>query len=168
MVESLPGTFIRCFLGTVNKPFVMLSRVHYTFWKPSDLRDIAIAYDGVGLTHVFFVDQRNQVEIEHPKWIEVPESDLDKVCVLHNYEITGNYVVQHAILRSAVSQLEEYFEGKRAKFQLPLNPKGTPFQKVVQQAHAFSSELTLYRWCGRQCKTFTTAALPPTKQSQVL
>ncbi len=35
------------------------------------------------------------------------------------------------ILEEAVYQLREYFEGKRKSFDLPLNPEGTPFQKVV-------------------------------------
>lgn len=34
-------------------------------------------------------------------------------------------------LQAAVTQLEEYFAGKRETFQLCLNPQGTPFQKSV-------------------------------------
>ena len=37
-------------------------------------------------------------------------------------------------LKSCVTQLQEYFEGNRTQFQLPLNPKGTDFQKRVWQA----------------------------------
>ena len=35
------------------------------------------------------------------------------------------------VLKEAVSQLEENFEGKRTEFDLQLNPQGTEFQKKV-------------------------------------
>ena len=35
------------------------------------------------------------------------------------------------ILRVARSQLEEYFDGERRAFQVPLNPVGTPFRRSV-------------------------------------
>lgn len=35
------------------------------------------------------------------------------------------------ILQEAVSQLQDYFEGKRTSFDFKLNPKGTEFQKKV-------------------------------------
>lgn len=35
------------------------------------------------------------------------------------------------VLKEAVFQLNEYFEGKRTDFDLKLNPKGTDFQKKV-------------------------------------
>ena len=35
------------------------------------------------------------------------------------------------IILDAFRQLEEYFEGKRKDFNLPLNPKGTSFQQKV-------------------------------------
>ena len=37
----------------------------------------------------------------------------------------------HPTLRAARVQLEEYFAGTRARFELPLAPHGTPFQKQV-------------------------------------
>lgn len=39
-----------------------------------------------------------------------------------------------AVLKNAVAQLTEYFEGSRRYFDLALNPVGTPFQKKVWQA----------------------------------
>lgn len=39
-----------------------------------------------------------------------------------------------ALLLEAKKQLSEYFSGKRKVFDLPLNPKGTDFQKKVWQA----------------------------------
>ncbi|WP_019230401.1 methylated-DNA--[protein]-cysteine S-methyltransferase [Sedimentibacter sp. B4] len=38
------------------------------------------------------------------------------------------------LLKNAALQLNEYFEGKRNSFDLPLNPKGTEFQKKVWAA----------------------------------
>lgn len=35
------------------------------------------------------------------------------------------------VLNQAVKQLQEYFNGTRKAFDLPLNPKGTDFQKTV-------------------------------------
>ena len=35
------------------------------------------------------------------------------------------------LLNQAVKQLEEYFQGKRQSFDLPLAAEGTPFQKQV-------------------------------------
>jgi methylated-DNA-[protein]-cysteine S-methyltransferase len=39
----------------------------------------------------------------------------------------------NAILLETQKQLEEYFEGQRKEFDLPLIPGGTPFQKEVWQ-----------------------------------
>ncbi|MBO4990600.1 MAG: methylated-DNA--[protein]-cysteine S-methyltransferase [Firmicutes bacterium] len=38
------------------------------------------------------------------------------------------------LLRCAVSQMLEYFNGERKSFDFPLAPKGTPFQKKVWKA----------------------------------
>lgn len=38
------------------------------------------------------------------------------------------------LLREAERQLGEYFSGHRTEFDLPLNPKGTPFQRTVWEA----------------------------------
>ena len=38
------------------------------------------------------------------------------------------------VLKDAVQQLSEYFEGNRTEFQLKLNPKGTEFQQKVWNA----------------------------------
>lgn len=39
-----------------------------------------------------------------------------------------------AVLQEAITQLNEYFEGKRTDFSFKLNPKGTDFQKKVWNA----------------------------------
>lgn len=38
------------------------------------------------------------------------------------------------VSEKAAQQLQEYFEGKRTQFDLPLAPKGTPFQTAVWNA----------------------------------
>jgi len=38
-----------------------------------------------------------------------------------------------AALKEAVSQIDEYFSGKRTTFTFPINPAGTDFQKAVWQ-----------------------------------
>jgi len=42
-------------------------------------------------------------------------------------------VVQTPLLQEAEEQLNEYFAGLRREFDLPLAPKGTPFQQAVWQ-----------------------------------
>lgn len=42
--------------------------------------------------------------------------------------------LNHPVLRKARRQLDEYFAGKRKSFDLPLEPKGTPFQRSVWHA----------------------------------
>ncbi|MCB0212904.1 MAG: methylated-DNA--[protein]-cysteine S-methyltransferase [Anaerolineae bacterium] len=37
------------------------------------------------------------------------------------------------ILNACLTQLDEYFRGRRDSFELPLEPEGTPFQKAVWQ-----------------------------------
>ena len=51
--------------------------------------------------------------------------------VFRESEITSEQIPD--CLKDAVSQLTEYFEGKRNHFNLQLNPKGTDFQKKVWQ-----------------------------------
>lgn len=46
----------------------------------------------------------------------------------------GVIIEETPLLKDAVRQLGEYFEGKRTTFDLPQNPEGTPFQKKVWQA----------------------------------
>ena len=39
-----------------------------------------------------------------------------------------------ALLKQAINELNEYLDGKRSSFDLPLEPKGTEFQKKVWNA----------------------------------
>src|SRR5215467_9252172 len=40
-------------------------------------------------------------------------------------------IIDESIHRQAIQQLQEYFDGKRTVFDLPLDLQGTPFQKAV-------------------------------------
>jgi methylated-DNA-[protein]-cysteine S-methyltransferase len=59
------------------------------------------------------------------------------------------------ILREAVRQLREYFSGARTRFDLPLDPAGTPFQRRVWReiaavpCGATISYTELARRCGK-------------------
>ena len=41
---------------------------------------------------------------------------------------------RHAVLKQAKRELLEYFAGKRKRFEVPLAPDGTPFQRSVWKA----------------------------------
>ena len=40
----------------------------------------------------------------------------------------------HPVLAATAGQLDEYFDGKRTTFDLPIAPRGTPFQLLAWQA----------------------------------
>ncbi len=42
--------------------------------------------------------------------------------------------LRHKILRQAKRELQEYFAGKRKRFEVALDPEGTPFQRAVWKA----------------------------------
>ena len=56
------------------------------------------------------------------------------------------------ILELAVGQLNEYFEGDREDFDLPVEPYGTPFQKRVWEAMARIryGEVRAYSWISKE------------------
>ena len=43
---------------------------------------------------------------------------------------SGDFILTH-LINSAFNQIEEYLEGRRKKFEIKINPKGTDFQKMV-------------------------------------
>ncbi len=66
------------------------------------------------------------------------EEEEDAICGLHfcpdgvpDLEPLPRRVVQTPLLQEAEEQLTEYFAGIRREFDLPLAPKGTPFQQAV-------------------------------------
>lgn len=76
------------------------------------------------------------------KSIQMYESPVGPITVTSNERaITGIYfgiatgeLRPDRITKDAVRQLEEYFSGQRKKFELFLEPLGTPFQKKVWKA----------------------------------
>lgn len=51
-------------------------------------------------------------------------------------EPAGHERADEPVLRRAREQLSEYFAGARRRFDLPLDPQGTPFQRAVWSALA--------------------------------
>ena len=70
----------------------------------TDMGIFKIAEDGIGITELEIVDEKLT------QGVDTAETPL---------------------LKEAVEQLEEYLSGERESFDLPLNPKGTEFQKKV-------------------------------------
>ena len=85
-------------------------RYYDTFDSPQGGMLLVASDDG--LTGVYFDRQKH-----HPKlatdWKENP---------------------RHKLLRQAKRELEEYFCGKRKRFEVALDPEGTPFQRAVWKA----------------------------------
>ncbi len=78
----------------------------------SPLGSVVLAATDQGLAGLWFDDQKHQ-----PQWQDWPERDDDPV------------------LRLAVAELDQYFDGERTGFDLPLDLRGgTPFQQSVWQA----------------------------------
>ncbi|MEM6722242.1 MAG: methylated-DNA--[protein]-cysteine S-methyltransferase [Bacteroidota bacterium] len=48
------------------------------------------------------------------------------------FEINNSTAIPE-VLKNCITQLEDYFAGKRTEFDLPLTPKGTDFQQKVWQ-----------------------------------
>ncbi len=61
--------------------------------------------------------------------IEGDTSGLSSITILDDIQPPDEIFPE--VLEDAVYQLQEYFEGKRHTFSLPLNPQGTDFQKKV-------------------------------------
>ena len=53
---------------------------------------------------------------------------------LTNGEVEEGLEIETPLIKKAYNQLIEFLEGKRKVFDLPLEPKGTEFQKQVWQA----------------------------------
>jgi methylated-DNA-[protein]-cysteine S-methyltransferase len=74
------------------------------------------------------------VYIKTPLGIATVIGDNEGVSVISVSDDGEISIIIPAILSDAVSQLNEYFEGKRNGFTFTLNPKGTDFQKKVWKA----------------------------------
>lgn len=76
------------------------------------------------------------VYINSPLGITKIIGDDNGISVISVSDVGTNEVSETIpeVLNEAVSQLNEYFEGKRTDFDLKLNPKGTEFQQKVWKA----------------------------------
>ena len=63
--------------------------------------------------------------------IEITHSDTHVTALSFVDDMANKTPSEHPLVKQTQSQLLEYFEGKREKFQLPINPEGTEFQKKV-------------------------------------
>ena len=59
------------------------------------------------------------------------ENGIAKIAVTDDGIISESIPI---VLNEAVTQLNDYFQGKRTEFDLELNPLGTPFQRKVWKA----------------------------------
>lgn len=63
--------------------------------------------------------------------VTVASTDRGLAAVQFGNSVPNGAVVDNSANREIVKQLSEYFEGKRTRFELPLDVEGTPFQKSV-------------------------------------
>lgn len=78
------------------------------FYYDTKIGRIGIEENGRAITKIYFTNKDNEEEI-----------------------INGNETI---LLKEAIKQLNEYFDGKRSSFDLPTEPKGTEFQNKVWNA----------------------------------
>lgn len=81
---------------------------------PSPLGDILLVAAGDALCGIYFDGQKHGPAVDG-QWRED---------------------ARHSVLRAAAAQLAEYFSGARKRFDLPLAPAGTAFQRSVWSAIA--------------------------------
>jgi methylated-DNA-[protein]-cysteine S-methyltransferase len=101
------------------KPTVWYDRIS------TPLGTMLLATDGVALTGAWFDRQRYLPSID-AEWQRKSDD---------------------AVLRRAAAMLDDYFAGKRARFDVPMAPAGTAFQRAVWNAiaHVPYGETTAYR-----------------------
>ena len=76
-----------------------------TFYYNTKIGEIAIEENGVAITRLYFVNKDLEKEVEIKE--------------------------ETALKKKAIKEIKEYLEGKRNSFDLPLEPEGTEFQKMV-------------------------------------
>lgn len=69
-------------------------------------------------------------------WVRIVEQEgwILEIYTVDKIEENIQKVEYAPAIQETIRQLEEYFEGKRQEFDLPLAPAGTPFQKKVWAA----------------------------------
>lgn len=90
-------------------------QINYQQMTSSPLGTIAVRANEVGITHVEFISNS----------ILAVYSAADEMEI----DLSGN-----AITAMGITQLNEYFAGKRQVFELPLAPQGTAFQHKIWSA----------------------------------
>jgi methylated-DNA-[protein]-cysteine S-methyltransferase len=85
------------------------------------------------------MDSSNSIQAKQTAYIKTPlgtakisgdENGISQISILQEGEISTKIPKN---LKEAVSQLQDYFEGKRNDFDFKLNPQGTDFQQKVWQ-----------------------------------
>jgi methylated-DNA-[protein]-cysteine S-methyltransferase len=85
------------------------------------------------------MDSSNSEKAKQTAYIKTPlgtakisgdENGISQISILQEGEISAKVPKN---LKEAVSQLQDYFEGKRNDFDFKLNPQGTDFQQKVWQ-----------------------------------
>jgi methylated-DNA-[protein]-cysteine S-methyltransferase len=84
---------------------------------PSPVGELLLAAEDSGLTAIRFEQNRHGRD-ERAGWTHVADASGSSV----------------AVLADSRAQLVEYFAGERSSFDLPLDPRGTPFQRRVWTA----------------------------------
>lgn len=88
---------------------------------PSAVGPLLLTADESGLTRVWF-EKGDREHAPHEDWLRFEDAGCD-----------GDPATTIATTRT---QLDEYFAGCRTRFELPLSPHGTPFQRRVWAALA--------------------------------
>lgn len=68
-----------------------------------------------------------------PLYLNASDKGLLSVSFKENHALSATAQKDHPILRQAKQQLDEYFDGQRQQFDVPLQFLGTDFQKLVWQ-----------------------------------
>jgi methylated-DNA-[protein]-cysteine S-methyltransferase len=63
--------------------------------------------------------------------LECNDKGISKLIFVEENEMTSHSEIENEITSLGIQQLDEYFAGKRKAFDIPLDLKGTPFQKRV-------------------------------------
>jgi len=69
-----------------------------------------------------------------PITLEADETHLVSLTIAADHGVSCSTPPSHPVLLRALSQLNEYFAGKRKDFDLPLKTSGTPFREAIWHA----------------------------------
>ncbi len=89
------------------------------FYYETKLGRLFIAEDGEGIAEVSIVKNMMSPDVENTPGRK---------------ELLSCEIEETPLIRQAIRELMEYFDGRRKEFNISLNPKGTNFQKKVWDA----------------------------------